>query len=77
MLILGTQIDFLRGRFPEIVVRFILFPNQLCILLVFEITSFRIAISVQSRLLRYINMFNVERNMFKVESKTVLYYICL
>lgn len=77
MLILGTQIDFLRGRFPEIVVRLILFPNQLCILLVFEITSFRIAISVQSRLLRYINMFNVERNMFRVESKTVLYYICL
>lgn len=76
MLILGTHIDFLGGRFTEMVVRFILFPNQLCILLVFEITALRIAVSLQSRLFRYMNMVHVERNKFEVESKTILCYIC-
>lgn len=76
VLILGTHIDFLGGRFTEMVVRFILFPNQLCILLVFEITALRIAVSLQSRLFRYMNMVHVERNKFKVESKTILCYIC-
>lgn len=77
VLILGTQINFLRGKFPEVAVTFFLFPETSSIVLLVLRWSFRGRCFLASRLRRYINVFSVERNMFNVESKTVLDRICL
>ena len=56
MLILGTQVDFLRGVFPGT-----LFPNHLCIFVVFAVTSFKTVIFLKSELLGHRDMFGASQ----------------